>query len=200
MEEEFYYKETVEEIKAMGYWPPPDKCSAVGLLDLLPNTELVGCEIGLAHGFNAVYFLDALPNLKKLYAIDPFLIYDQDGKKQGAPGIFLSQNNADNIKHMFVKNVQPYGNRVEFIESASKDAVTLIADNSLDYIFIDGEHSYEAVAADLKNYHSKVKNGGIISGHDFSWPGVQQAVFEFIADTGIDLKFCDNDVWYWIKD
>ena len=199
MDEEFYYKETVEEIKVMGCWPPPDRCSAVGLIDLLPKTDIVGCEIGLAHGFNAVYFLDALPNLKKLYAIDPFLLYDKDGVKQGAHGIFLSQNNADNIKNMFIKNVDPYGDRVEFIEAKSSDVVDQIPDSSLDYLFIDGEHSYESVAADIKNYHSKVKTGGIVAGHDFSWPGVQEAVFEFIADTGINLKFCDNDVWYWIR-
>jgi predicted O-methyltransferase YrrM len=200
MQEEFYFKETVEEIKAMGYWPPPDRCSAVGLIEILPRKEIVGCEIGVAHGFNSVYFLDALPNLKKLYAIDPFILYDQDGSRQGAPGIFLSQNNADNIKNMFKRNISPYGDRVEFIEAKSEDTVDQILDSSLDYIFIDGEHSYESVAKDIKNYYVKVKHGGIISGHDFSWPGVQKAVFEFIADTGIDLKFCDNDVWYWIKD
>ena len=200
MSEEFYYKETVEEIKAMGYWPPPDRCSAVGLIELLPKTNLVGCEIGLAHGFNAVYFLDALPNLKKLYAIDPFLVYDTDGSRQGVPGIFLSQNNANNIKNMFIKNTAPYGDRIEFIEATSENAAKDIPDDILDYVFIDGEHSYESVSRDIKNYYTKVKSGGIIAGHDFGWPGVQQAVFEYIADTGIDLKFCDNDVWYWVKE
>lgn len=201
MEEEFYYKETVEEIKKMGYWPPPEKCSAVGLIDLLSTMrgDLIGCEIGVAHGFNVVYFLDTLPTLKKIYAIDPFILYDTDGSNQGTPGIFLSQNNANNIKNMFIKNIKPYGTRVEFIHASSTDVFDQILDNSLDYIFIDGEHSYESVTRDLENYSQKVKQGGIVSGHDFSWPGVQNAVFKFIADSGIDLKFCNNDVWYWIK-
>lgn len=200
MQEEFYYKETVEEIKEMGYWPPPERCAAIGLIELLPKTDLVGCEIGVAHGFNVVYFLDALPNLKKLYTIDPFLLYDKDGLRQGAPGIFLSQNNADNIKNMFVKNIQPYSNRVEFIQAKSEEVFDQFADGSLDYIFIDGEHSYESVARDIKNYYGKVTLGGIIAGHDYSWPGVQHAVFEFIADKNINLQFCNNDVWFWIKE
>jgi predicted O-methyltransferase YrrM len=200
MQEEFYYKETVEEIKEMGYWPPPEGCAAIGLIELLPKTEIVGCEIGVAHGFNVVYFLDALPTLKKLYAIDPFLLYDKDGLRQGSPGIFLSQNNADNIKNMFVKNIQPYGNRVEFIQASSEEVFDQFADNYLDYVFIDGEHSYESVAKDIKNYYNKVKTGGIIAGHDYSWPGVQHAVFEFIADKNINLQFCNNDVWFWIKE
>jgi SAM-dependent methyltransferase len=202
MPEEFYYKETVQEIKELGYWPPPDKCAAVGLIEelLKMGENLVGCEIGVAHGFNIVYFLDSLPNVKTIIAIDPFVVYDITGAKQGTPGIFLSQNNADNIREMFVKNIHPYNDRVKFIHASSQDAAADIENNSLDYIFIDGEHSYESVADDLKNYHNKVRPGGIISGHDFSWPGVQHAVFEFIADTGIDLKFCDNDVWYWIKE
>jgi hypothetical protein len=202
MVEEFYYKETVQEIKEMGYWPPPDKCAAVGLIEeiLKMGDNLVGCEIGVAHGFNIVYFLDNLPNVKKIIAIDPFVVYDKDGTKQGTPGIFLSQNNANNIKGMFLKNVQPYGDRVQFIHTSSQDAASNIKDSSLDYIFIDGEHSYESVTEDIKNYYSKVKTGGIFSGHDFSWPGVQQAVFEFIDGKPIDIKFCSNDVWYWKKE
>ena len=202
MEEEFYYKETVEEIKEMGHWPPPEKCAALGLISMLKNigSEIVGCEIGVAHGFNIVYFLDELPNLKKVYAIDPFILYDKDGDRQGIPGIFLSQNNANNIKFMFEKNISPYGNRVEFIEKFSSEAAIDIKDNSLDYVFIDGEHSYESVSEDIVNYYNKVKPGGIFSGHDISWPGVAKAVKEFAIKHKKQINMCPNDVWFCIKE
>lgn len=49
-----------------------------------------------------------------------------------------------------------------------------------DFAFIDGDHSYEAVRADIANYSPLVRPGGIIAGHDYKsgWPGVVQAVDE----------------------
>lgn len=51
-----------------------------------------------------------------------------------------------------------------------------------DFIYIDADHSYEWVSFDLKNSYNKIKNGGIISGHDYSidkHPGCFNAVNDF---------------------
>lgn len=49
-----------------------------------------------------------------------------------------------------------------------------------DVVYIDADHSYEAVMADITNWSKLLKPGGIVAGHDFahSWPGVTQAVME----------------------
>lgn len=57
-------------------------------------------------------------------------------------------------------------------------------DGWADVLFIDGDHNYESVKADIAAWRGKVKLGGIISGHDYSgdmygsFPGVDQAVHE----------------------
>ncbi len=48
-----------------------------------------------------------------------------------------------------------------------------------DFIFIDGDHSYEGVKADIQNYGPLVAMGGILAGHDYkssNWPDVTKAV------------------------
>lgn len=45
--------------------------------------------------------------------------------------------------------------------------VDYFEDNTIDVIFIDGDHNYNSVYNDIKNYYSKLKKGGILLGHDF---------------------------------
>lgn len=183
-------------MKEQGQWPLP-WTSAIGLVEHIKNLGegVVGCELGASYGFNLVYFLDNLPNLKKVYAIDPYLSYD-DG-----PSGIVPQEVMDKVRELFLTNIEPYKGTVEFLHMTSEQAFSQIPDESLDYIFIDGDHSYEAVRNDLKNYFSKVKPGGIFAGHDYSWSGVQQAVSEFRNKhkIGKPLQHCSNDVWYWYK-
>jgi hypothetical protein len=53
----------------------------------------------------------------------------------------------------------------------------------------------------LNNYYSKVKTGGIFSGHDINLQSVQQAVREFREQNLItnQIQFTDVNVWYWVK-
>jgi predicted O-methyltransferase YrrM len=65
-------------------------------------------------------------------------------------------------------NVQTYDreNRIVLFESESKAASEQFPDHSFDLIFIDADHTYEGVLADLHAWYSKVRPGGIICGHD----------------------------------
>jgi predicted O-methyltransferase YrrM len=82
----------------------------------------------------------------------------------------------------------------------SDNMVNHFEDDSLDFIFIDGLHTYEQVKIDCENYFSKVKSGGVFAGHDYNViEGVNRAVNEFAAKHGAEVQTCPNDVWYWIK-
>jgi predicted O-methyltransferase YrrM len=113
----------------------------------------------------------------------------------------ISQEEVDSWKNTAVEILEPYKDKIEVLEMYSTDAVNLIPDNSLDYIFIDGDHSYEAVLRDVRAYWSKVKVGGLFTGHDWILDNVKQAVTEFREENNIksDMKFADFHVWFWYK-
>ena len=106
------------------------------------------------------------------------------------------------------KNLE--GTKCELIKGLSLDVVKKIDDGSLDWIYIDADHEYEAVKADLEAWFPKVRNGGIISGHDYvkyeseeSIFGVIEAVDEFCKKYGYKIeglfdvgKFAS---WYFTK-
>lgn len=186
----------ITQMKADGNWPL-SWTSAIGLVEKIRElgSDITGCELGTSYGFNLVYFLENLPNIKHVYAVDPYMPY-HDG-----PSGFVPQEVMDKVKELFLINTEVHRERVKFLNMTGDDAHTHILNDSLDYIFIDGDHSYEAVYKDLRNYFSKVKQSGIFSGHDFSWDGVKRAVHEFRDEFKITapLQHCSNDVWYWYK-
>ena len=120
----------VSVLKEKGHWPIPD-ASGIGLVPILKNhgESLIGCEIGCCLATNIVYFLENLPNLTKLYAIDPYAEY-VDG-----PGSVVSQELLDTIMGIFLENTKPFEDRVEFIRKTSDAAKYEIPDNHLDYVF-----------------------------------------------------------------
>lgn len=81
--------------------------------------------------------------------------------------------------------------RMDTIEAARE-----VSDRSLDFVFIDADHRYEAVARDIAAWRGKVKPGGMLLGHDWNeeeFPGVIRAVREAFADRAIQTF--DDHVW-----
>jgi len=183
------------ELKKIGNWPPPDWI--LSIKPIWPDIKklgdnIVGCEIGVNFGISLICSLDEIPQISKVYGIDPYIGFD---------GIVdLSE-----AKKCFIDNMnEGYSDRITFIEKTSDEAATDIKDESLDYIFIDGLHTYEQLLADCKNYWPKVKVGGLFSGHDWPMPELQKAVYEFMHDFNIPrekLKITgNNEIWYWTKE
>jgi len=81
----------------------------------------------------------------------------------------------------FLSNVQSAGvlHRIVPIFKSSADAAPLFRDRSLDLLFIDGSHFYEAVIQDLKLWVPKVKPGGLVCGDDYWEEGVVRAFSEY---------------------
>jgi hypothetical protein len=68
----------------------------------------------------------------------------------------------------------------------SQEASVRFADGSFDWVYVDGNHLYEFVRADLELYDLKVREGGVLAGDDYGEPGwwhdgVTRAVDEFVA-------------------
>jgi tetratricopeptide (TPR) repeat protein len=67
----------------------------------------------------------------------------------------------------------------------SIEACESFKQNYLDFVYIDANHSYEKVIEDIRAWWKKVKNGGVISGHDYKADTVYQAVHDFMIEIGI---------------
>ena len=148
--------------------------------------NIIGVEIGTEYGHNAKNILDIL-NIKKLYCIDPYV--DETA--------FLHGKDRANDAYLNAKKLLSKYDNVEIIRKTSNEAVKDIP-NSVDFVYIDGNHEYEFVHDDLMYYFPKVRKGGIIGGHDFDagHMGVAKAVFEFKSD---DIKLYGRGIDWWFE-
>lgn len=71
----------------------------------------------------------------------------------------------DLIYKEFCENMAGY-DFLKVVRADSVKAAEQFEDNSIDWIFIDGDHSYDAVCNDVKAWFPKIKDGGVIAGHD----------------------------------
>jgi len=155
----------------------------------------VFAEIGTFKGKSAVFMAEAIKRSGKdikWYVIDTF---------EGTEG--EHDNDKDVISHSlyetYLNNIEPVK---EFITETyvgdSKILHNRFPRESIDFLFIDGDHSYKGIKADLDNWFHKVKRGGLIGGHDFTEPtcGVRIAVEQYFLFTGIVV---DRTSWLYRK-
>jgi cobalamin biosynthesis Co2+ chelatase CbiK len=84
----------------------------------------------------------------------------------------------------FLKNIEPVREQVTPVRALSVEAAQTYGAESLDFVFIDAGHEYESVCEDLNAWFPKLKNTGVIAGHDYTehHPGVVRAVNEFFQN------------------
>jgi predicted O-methyltransferase YrrM len=81
---------------------------------------------------------------------------------------------------------------------STAEAAKQVEDGSLDFVFIDADHSYEGVKADIEAWDPKVREGGYVIGHDYDFPKwwgkqVKQAVDEIYGEK---VKTGPDNLWY----
>ncbi|HET7099047.1 MAG TPA: class I SAM-dependent methyltransferase [Patescibacteria group bacterium] len=145
-----------------------------------------GAEIGVANGVFSRRMLEIIPHLN-LLCIDSW-------SEKRRPHAF---ENATTL-------LKPYSGAM-IIKSKSMDAVKMIPDLWLDFVYIDADHTYESVVSDVSEWTKKVRSNGIIAGHDYYVTktgniGVIQAVDEYVKENGYELKLTSWDKRNPIKD
>ncbi len=187
---------TVNELKVIGEWDS-FYIAGRGLMPIIRNLgdDLIGLELGVARAETSYYFLENCPNIKKYYCVDPWQPYmDWNG--------MISVQLISDMKLAAMTNLSYFKDKVEIIQENSRDAKTKIADEYLDFIFIDGDHSYDAALFDMSMYWPKVKKGGLFAGHDTGMKTVDDAIAKFRYENGITtpVQYCENQCWYRVKE
>lgn len=70
---------------------------------------------------------------------------------------------------------------VIFLTMDTGQAAAYFPFESVEVLFVDGGHDYQSVINDLWAWSTKMKFGSVMCGDDYKWPGVRQAVSEFVA-------------------
>lgn len=128
---------------------------------------------------------------KELHLIDLFEGVTLSGNKDGENIIYADLNSEfTNLNNYFF-----YDHEVKLHRGKSFDVMNNFPDNYFDFVYIDGDHSYEGVKNDLEISYHKVKKNGIICGHDyaFNFLGVMNAVNEFVEKHNLKIDFITSD-------
>jgi len=149
-------------------------------------------EIGSFLGKSTKYLVDKVKASKKnvhVVAIDTF----KGNQNENFHLDFVSQHDGD-IYQQFADNVDL--ERITVLKEDSKDACNYFGNGTVDFLMIDGDHSYDGVSADISNYFYKIKPGGYISGDDYNvFKSTTKAVDEFFQGS---QRICPNKInWYY---
>jgi len=183
-----------------------DGNTAVDAILHLIQQGSVGAEIGVWKGNSSFKFLSKSP--KMLYLVDPYSLegysipiankdktfnYDKWLLKYGRmiggsdPEDFESYYN--NVYKSVVERFEGHNN-VTICRMTSDKWLTQTSPETLDWIYIDADHSYSGVLNDLTKSLRVVKKEGLLLGDDYnSRPGVVQAVNEFVDKYQLNVEF-----------
>jgi predicted O-methyltransferase YrrM len=187
---------TVDELEKEVGWPL-DYTSVRGLIpyiNRLKGEDLKVIEVGTCRAESSYLIAEKCPKVSMIYCVDPYQAYkDWAGD--------LNQDVMSKFEEIAHTNMSKFPGRYEFVKKTSNEAHTQFEDESVDFIFIDGDHSYEATLTDIINYYPKVKRGAIFAGHDYNLADVRNAVRKFREDNKIRLPIqqSSNNTWFWYK-
>jgi len=186
------------------------------LLDSLPKTYQLGVEIGVWQGWYMRHLL--LRTSMHIYGIDPWVATESyEDVDPKAPGFDPMELGDDGYKWQETRYVYTMallrdvgGGKGTLYRSYSHLVAPFVAPETVDFVYIDGEHTYDAVTQDIADWWPKVRPGGIMAGHDYNEtnPGTKRAVNEFAEKHGLSFKItgtnpekgdADAPSWVFIK-
>lgn len=145
-------------------------------------------EIGSYQGESTVIFAQNFKNLNKLFAVDPWM-------NGYAPGDVCSDTYPMNmVESNFDIRISEHPIIIKK-KMKSSDFIKEVDDYSMDFVYIDGDHSYNSCKQDILMWLPKIKKNGIIAGHDYlssCFLGVVTAVDEIF---GSPDKIYEDTSW-----
>lgn len=149
-----------------------------------------GVEVGVAAGEYGAILAKANPQME-FYGVDPWMPYEG--------GIdYMDKETFSKLYEKYRQVIAPFPN-YKTMKEFSTDAVKKFEDNSLDFVYIDANHSEPFITQDITEWHKKVKVGGILSGHDYIRPanrGKKDFVCNVIEATHRFTKESNISPWF----
>lgn len=156
----------------------------IGLADTMRDMGLVkAVEIGCRYGASAKLWRERIPDLA-ITCIDPYQAYHR-----------VSQERQDLIYKGAQENAAKFGFKI--MRAASLDVVGQFEDGSLDWVHVDGDHTFDACVQDIIRWAPKVREGGLVLVHDycsFGMSGVIKAVDSYTHCHWIDPWYVTRDM------
>ena len=155
------------------------------------NGFVSGAELGVREGITSRYLLKNCSSLERLILVDLWAPQPENTGPENYEDIDHNSN------YDMVCRLDKYfpDKEIVIIREMTAKAHAYISDYSLDFVFIDADHGYKAVQSDIDFWRPKVRDGGILCGHDYPWKSVEKAVksrfvFYDVADLG------KNAIWW----
>lgn len=149
----------------------------------------MGCELGIWKGRTFLHLLKNCPHLTvigvDLWAPQP----DNTG-----PENYIHWNHEQH-EQIVRQASSSFGDRAIIYKMYTHEAVKKVKPGTLDFIFIDADHSSQAVRTDLLDWIPKLKSTGMIIGHDINWVSVKCVVDEIVPG----YKVGPDNVWFRTK-
>ncbi len=144
-------------------------------------------EVGSWMGASTCFIAGGLKGERtRIFAVDNFQGLSTCGEDAAWYNRHFQKLGANSTLEIFRDNFARLGftSRSEPVVSDSLAAARTLENKrgTIDFIFIDGDHSYEACKADIEAWTPLVKKGGVIAFHDFGSraDGVTRAIFEAV--------------------
>ncbi len=168
-------------------------CLYYGVLSKVINeNNFKNCvEVGIGYGFHARHILENT-NIEKLTLVDPSRWYPNDGFAEDV----LNNGGFEELVSKIKTMLSPWENRYTWLRKCSTEVTEEeIPSESVDVVFVDADHSYEAVKADLEFWWKKVRKGGQLLGDDYNscHPGTTKAVDEFAIKNNLQIEFLKKE-------
>ena len=202
------FLEIPEELRLarLGGDPPLLRCrEELPLLLNVLNLRGEGVEIGVQRATFSSVLLGSWGGAR-LHCVDPWRSFEDPA--------YVDKANADAEKQQAIYEtargrLAAFGDRAAIHRATSAEAAPNFADESLDFVYIDAQHHYEAVCEDLALWFPKLRAGGLFAGHDYldglvdgDLFGVKRAVDEFAVGqrlrVGVTLEK-EYPSWYFRK-
>lgn len=157
-----------------------------------------GVEVGVFQGEFSQLLLQTW-ECSRLTSVDPWRQFPSEDYVDTCN---FSQKQHDLNYSSTAVRLAPFGIRSQILRATSVEASPQFESRSLDFVYLDAQHHYEAVRDDIALWHSRVRSGGVIGGHDYldgrlpsGLYGVKRAVDEFTTAHGYQVVVTREPNW-----